>query len=156
MIWKPHVTVAAVIHNDGRYLLVEEEIRGKRVYNQPAGHLEPAESLADAARREAFEETGHTLDLEALLGIYQWRNGHNDKEFVRVTFIARSSGFDAEAKLDDGIIRAVWLTRAEIEASSDRLRSPMVLRNIDDFERGQSYPLDLLRYIGTEHQSYAS
>lgn len=149
------MTVATVIHDDDRYLLVEEDIRGKRVFNQPAGHLEPGESLTEAALRETMEETGHTIELTGLLGIYQWRNAHNDKEFVRATFIGRSIDVDEHAILDDGVLRALWLTRHEVEGLNSQLRSPMVMRNIEDFERGQRFPLGLIQHVGTEHQSYA-
>lgn len=144
------MTVATVVHDDGRYLLVEEEIRGNQVFNQPAGHLEPDESLIDGAIRETLEETGHTVEIIGLLGIYQWKNAHNDKQFVRVTFGARSIAYDEHAQLDEGIVRCLWLSRPEIEQQNGRLRSPMVLRNIDDFENGRLHPVELIQYVGTE------
>lgn len=145
-VWKPDVTVATVVARDGRYLVVEERVRGELVLNQPAGHLEPDESLADAARRETREETGWTVELEHFLGVYQWSSGPG-QHFVRFAFSARPLAHDAAQPLDAGIVRALWLTREEIRAGPARPRSPMVLRCIDDFVDGVRLPLTALRQI---------
>ena len=141
-IWRPDVTVACIIPQQGKFLLVEENVRGELVLNQPAGHLEPDESLLDAAVREALEETGWDIDLTHLVGVYQWANG--DGHFLRFTFAADARNHDGARELDDGIVRTLWMTRDEIAASQPRLRSPMVLRGIDDFMAGKRLPLDTL------------
>jgi 8-oxo-dGTP pyrophosphatase MutT (NUDIX family) len=147
-IWKPDVTVATIVENDGRFLIVEERVRGELVLNQPAGHLEPDESLADAARRETLEETGWTVELEHLVGIYQWSTGNGpDDHFVRFAFAARAVAHDARQPLDTGIVRALWLTREEIAGGRTRPRSPMVLRCIDDWLAGTRLPLSTIRTI---------
>lgn len=140
-IFRPRVTVAAVVEQDGRYLLVEELIRGKPVYNQPAGHLDPDESLIDAARRETLEETAYEVEPYALIGVYQL--DVRDRHFVRFSFAARVRAHHPQRQLDTGILRAVWLSREELVASH-RLRSSMVLRSIDDYQRGQHAGLELL------------
>lgn len=145
-VWKPDVTVATIVARDGRFLTVEERIRGELVLNQPAGHLEPNESLADAARRETFEETGWTVELLHLVGIYQWSNA-GGSHFVRFTFAARALHHDPQQALDKGIERAVWLSRAEIAAGPVRPRSPMVLRGIDDWLSGRALPLEAIQRI---------
>lgn len=141
-IWRPDVTVATIVARDGRFLVVEENVRGELVLNQPAGHLEPDESLLTAARRETLEETGWTVDLEHLVGVYQWRSDSGE-HFLRFTFAARALHHDAQQPLDEGIVRAVWLTRAEIASGNVRPRSPMVLRSIDDWLAGQRLPLSV-------------
>ena len=106
-IWRPDVTVATIVARDGRFLVVEENVRGELLLNQPAGHLEPNESLLTAARRETLEETGWSVELEHLVGVYQWRSESGD-HFLRFTFAARALHHDAQQPLDDGIVRAVW------------------------------------------------
>lgn len=142
-IWKPHVVVAAVIEEDGRFLLVEEETDEGLRFNQPAGHLEDGESLLDAVRREVFEETAHHFEPEALLGIYRWRHprGHT---YMRFAFAGTVTGFDPTARLDEGILRAVWMTPEEIATQAARHRSPLLARCLADYLAGKSYPLDLL------------
>src|SRR5205823_14441653 len=130
-IWRPDVTVACIVPQQGKFLLVEENVRGELVLNQPAGHLEPDESLLDAAVRETLEESGWSVDLTQLVGVYQWANG--DGHFLRFTFAARTRSHDLTRQLDAGIVRALWLARDEIAAAQSRLRSPMVLRGVDDF-----------------------
>jgi len=145
-VWRPDVTVACIVPQLGKFLLVEENVRGDLVLNQPAGHLEPNESLLDAALRETLEETGWSIELTHLVGVYQWANG--DGHFLRFTFAAKASGHDALRKLDDGIVRTLWMARDEI-ATSKRLRSPMVLRGVEDFIAGKHVPLDALtRLLG--------
>jgi ADP-ribose pyrophosphatase YjhB (NUDIX family) len=148
-IWRPDVTVATIVPRDGKFLLVEEIVRGERVLNQPAGHLEANESLHDAARRETLEETGWIVELDGLVAIYQWSNA-TDAHFVRFTFAARAIGHDAARRLDDGIVRACWLDRDEIAARQAQLRSPMVLRGIDDYLAGRLFPLDAVIAIPGE------
>jgi 8-oxo-dGTP pyrophosphatase MutT (NUDIX family) len=143
MVWKPDVTVAAVIERDGRFLLVEERIRGRLVLNQPAGHLEDGEALIDAVIRETLEETAWQFTPEALLGIYQWRSprGHTT---LRFAFTGSVQGYDPNRPLDPPIVTTHWLTREEILQRSARLRTPMVVRCIEDFLGGRRLPLDAL------------
>jgi 8-oxo-dGTP pyrophosphatase MutT (NUDIX family) len=141
-IWRPDVTVASIVPRDGRFLLVEERVRGELVLNQPAGHLEPNESLLDAAKRETLEETGWEVELTDLIGIYQWTSNDSDRHFLRFTFAATPTTHDVTRVLDDGIVRALWMTREEISMAGTRLRSPMVLRCVDDWLAGKRLPLD--------------
>jgi 8-oxo-dGTP pyrophosphatase MutT (NUDIX family) len=143
MVWKPDVTVAAVIERNGRFLLVEERIRGRLVLNQPAGHLEDGESLLDAVMRETLEETAWRFTPEWLLGIYQWRSprGHTT---LRFAFTGSVHGHDAGRPLDPPIVTTHWFARAEIAQRAPQLRTPLVLRCIDDWLAGRRLPLEAL------------
>jgi ADP-ribose pyrophosphatase YjhB (NUDIX family) len=141
-VWCPQVTVATVVPRDGRYLLVEEIAHGLTVLNQPAGHLEPDESLQDAAIRETLEETGWEVELECLICIQQWTSARSGSHFLRFTFAAHPLRHDPGRPLDSGILRALWLDRNEIAAAGDRLRSPLILRSIDEWIDGRRLPLD--------------
>ncbi|HEX5307013.1 MAG TPA: NUDIX hydrolase [Dyella sp.] len=143
-VWCPHVTVACVVADGDRYLMVEEEVGGKLAYNQPAGHLDDHESLLTAAVRETLEETGWTVELQHLIGVHQWRSTEHGEGVVRFSFAARPLAHDPQRPLDSGIHRALWLTREEIAALGDRLRSPLVLRSIDAWLAGQRHPLSLV------------
>lgn len=143
-IWKPHVVVAAIVERDGRFLLVEEETDEGVRFNQPAGHLEEGETLCDAVRREVMEETAHRFEPQALLGVYRWRHPSKDRTYLRFAFTGEVHGHEPERALDTGILRAVWLTPAEIEAVRARHRSPLIQRCIEDYRRGQRFPLDLI------------
>lgn len=147
-IWKPNVTVAAVIEQDGRFLLVEEETDDGRRFNQPAGHLECREALVDAVAREALEETGYRFVPRYLVGVYSWRNEAKDVTYLRFAFGGDIVGHDVGRKLDDGIVAARWLTPDEIRASADRHRSPLIVRCIDDWQAGRRYPLELITHYG--------
>ena len=120
MVWKPNVTVAAVIEQDGRFLLVEEETEDGLRFNQPAGHLECREALVDAVVREALEETGYHFVPRFLVGIYSWRNEARDVTYLRFAFGGDIAGHEPDRRLDDGIVAARWLTPQEIRASADR------------------------------------
>ena len=146
-IWRPDVTVACVVPRDGRFLLVEENIRGQRVLNQPAGHLEPNETLLVAALRETREETGWKVTLTDFIGVYQWTNPDASRHFLRFAFAASPTHHDPNQPLDTGIERAVWLTRDEIVAATQRLRSPMVLRNVDDWLASKRFPLEVIEWV---------
>jgi len=144
MIWKPHATVASIVERDGHFLLVEEESNGLIVYNQPAGHLEPDESFIDAAIRETQEETAWQFHPQYITGIYQWKQTEKKRTFLRVAFCGHCDNHQADQPLDNGIIKAVWMTRDELLLEKDKLRSPMVIRCIDDFLAGHRYPLSLI------------
>jgi len=144
--WKPNVTVAAVIERDGRFLLVEEETSDGIRFNQPAGHLEAGESLLTAVAREAVEETAHPFAPEALVGIYQWPRPQGDLAYLRFAFAGKVGEAEPGRKLDVGILRAVWMSLDELEATRARHRSPLILRCVEDYLAGRRYPLDLLRY----------
>jgi 8-oxo-dGTP pyrophosphatase MutT (NUDIX family) len=143
-VWRPHVTVACVVADGDRYLMVEEEVGGRIAYNQPAGHLDDLESLQQAAVRETREETGWTVALTHVIGIHQWRSKEHGDVVVRFTFAARPLSHDPQQPLDTGVRKALWLTRSEIASLGDRLRSPMVLMSIDDWLAGQRLPLSLV------------
>lgn len=144
MKWQPHITVAAVVECDDRFLMVEEESCGKIVINQPAGHLEREESLVNAVIRETLEETAWHINPTSIIGVYQWTNESDRHTFIRVGFAGECIGHEAERELDTGILKALWLTRHDLEKQEHRLRSPMVMQCIDDYLSGQRYPLHLV------------
>ena len=145
MTWRPNTTAAIVVPHSEAYLIVEEQSDGVIVFNQPAGHLEKGESIFDAARREALEETGYRVRLTGLLGIYIYHSLRNDTTYHRYTFIGEALEKVTD-DLDEGIIAPRWLTEAQLR-ESDRLRSPMVLRCIEDYRRGTPLPLDVIREV---------
>ena len=149
MIWKPHVTVAAVIEQAGKFLLVEEHTDDGIRYNQPAGHLERGESLQAAVARETLEETGYAFLPASLVGIYHWRNEARDITYLRFAFAGSVAGRDAGRRLDEGIIAPHWLSFEEIQALAlaGRLRSPLVLRCIEDWRAGKHYLPDIVTYL---------
>ncbi len=145
MRFTPHVTVATIVEDQGRFLLVEETAGGRAVFNQPAGHLEADESLMQAAIRETLEETGWDVELTAVTGIYLYTAPSNGVTYQRVCFAAKALQQRDNYQLDDGIIGPQWLTRDELAAQPDRWRSELVLRCIDDYLGGERFPLALLR-----------
>lgn len=150
MRWNPEVTVAAVVEAQGRFLVVEELIADKLVLNQPAGHLEDRETLIEAAVRETREETAWRLEPESLVGIYLWRSPESGRSFLRFTFCGSVDDHDASQPLDRGIQRALWLSRDQLLAQSARLRSPMVLRSVDDYLQGRRLPLSAVASLSLE------
>lgn len=144
-IWKPHVVTATVVTQGDRYLCVEEDIDGRRVFNQPAGHLDPGETLIAAAARETLEETAWTVQIDALIGIYLMETDTPGKTFLRFCFAATALSHDPGRALDREIVEVHWLTRSELAALRERLRSPLVLHAVDDFASGVRYPLSVLR-----------
>ena len=144
MVWKPNVTVAAVIERDGKFLLVEEETSQGVRFNQPAGHLEAGESILDAVKREVLEESAYHFVPQYLLGIYLWHPEDSDITYLRFAFTGKITGQDPDRLLDDGILQALWMTPDEIRATQARHRSPLILRCVDDYLGSKRYPLDLL------------
>ena len=143
--WFPHSTVATIVEKENRFLLVEEIINGdQKVLNQPAGHVENGETLFQAALRETEEETGWSVELDSLLGLYVYRVPELDLTFHRVTFIANALSHNPDLELDEGILQAVWMTRDEVEQIKYRLRSNLVLDCIDDYLAGKRYPLNFI------------
>lgn len=148
MVWKPNVTVAAVVCRDGKFLLVEEETEAGLAFNQPAGHLEQGESLVQAVVRETLEETAYHFRPTHLVGIYQWRHPRKELTYLRFAFGGELRGWEADRRLDEGIVGARWLSLDEIRATQARHRSPLILRCIEDSLAGRAAPLDLLVHYG--------
>ena len=146
MVWKPHVTVAAVLQQDNRFLFVHESSDDGPVLNQPAGHLEDNESLLDAVQREVLEETAYEFTPEYLVGIYQYRVPAGNVTYLRFCFTGNITG-QHERELDDDILQVLWLSRSELEQQTITLRSPLVNLALDDFERGQRLPLEILHTV---------
>ncbi len=144
MTWTPHVTVATVVERDDKYLLVYERSREGMVYNQPAGHLEANESLEEAALRETLEETGWHVRLTGVLGVSLYTSPHNGTTYHRTSFTGEVLSHDSQQPLDDGIEAAVWLSYEEILEKRQQLRSPLVLKVIQDYRAGRRYPLELV------------
>jgi 8-oxo-dGTP pyrophosphatase MutT (NUDIX family) len=150
--WKPSVTVAAIIERDGRYLLIEEHTPEGLRLNNPAGHLEPGEDPISACAREAIEETAHPFAPRHLVGVYlsrfqrPARPGHDaeDVTYLRFAFSGQVGDPVSGQTLDDGIVRTLWMTLDEVRASSERHRSPLVLRCIEDHASGRRWPLDVV------------
>lgn len=145
MVWKPHVTVAAIIENQQKFLLVEETTANGIEFNQPAGHLDENEDLITAVIREVQEETAWQFEPEAIVGIHLWRKSPDYPTFLRVCFTGSCHSHNPEQALDDGIIDTHWLSRDEV--ASRALRSPLVLNCIDDYLSGQRFPLSLLKSL---------
>jgi 8-oxo-dGTP pyrophosphatase MutT (NUDIX family) len=144
--WKPSVTVAAVIEQEGRFLLVEEHTSEGLRLNNPAGHLEPGESPLQACIRETLEETAFAFTPTHLVGVYlsRVRRPGDDFTYLRFAFCGRLGAHDPQRALDAGIVRTLWMTAAEIRASDDRHRSPLLLRCMDDYLAGVRHPLSLV------------
>ena len=148
--WKPNVTVAAIIERDGRFLLVEEHTPDGLRLNNPAGHLDPGESPAQACAREALEETAYHFAPASLIGVYLSRtqqvtpSGLADTTYMRFAFCGTLGAFDAGRTLDTGIVRTVWLSADEIRQSTPRHRTPLLVRCMEDYLRGQRHPMDLI------------
>ncbi len=146
--WKPNVTVAAIIERGGRFLLVEERTADGLRLNNPAGHLDRGETPQQACAREALEETAYAFSPTALVGVYLSRtlreHTGEDITYLRLAFRGELGAHDPGRALDDGIVRTLWLTPDEVCASTERHRSPLVLRCIEDYLEGQQYPLSLI------------
>lgn len=147
MRWTPHVTVAAIAERQGTLLLVEEAIGGRLVLNQPAGHWEEDESLIDAVQREVLEETGYRFTPEALVGIYRWNVPDRDLTYLRFVFTGRVGPAPVRQTLDGNVLRTLWLSCEELETERARLRSPMVLRCVQDYLAGRRFPLEILNEV---------
>ena len=145
--WKPSVTVAAVIERDGKFMLIEEETSEGVRLNQPAGHLDPHETLEQAVVREVMEEAAHDFIPEALVGVYMSRYASKsrgtDVTYLRFAFCGKA-GKQYDQPLDHGILRTLWMTREELAACPERHRSPLLLQCVDDYLAGRRIPLDML------------
>jgi 8-oxo-dGTP pyrophosphatase MutT (NUDIX family) len=145
--WKANVTVAAIVERDGRFLLVEEQTADGVRLNQPAGHLDPRETLIEAVQREALEETACPFNPYALLGVYMVRSrpadGGAPVTYVRFAFVG-SVDAPKDQPLDHGILRTLWLDADEIRGRTEQHRSPLVMKCVEDYLAGQRFPLSLV------------
>lgn len=145
--WLPHVVAAAIVERDGRFLFVEEHTAEGLRLNQPAGHWERDETLIDAVRREALEETAHHVEPTALLGCYTTYYPRRDITYLRFAYVCNVTGFDPERALDHGIVRAVWLTPDELAVHPTPHRSQLVMRCVKDYLAGRYFPLDFVSHL---------
>jgi 8-oxo-dGTP pyrophosphatase MutT (NUDIX family) len=150
MSLRPDLTVAAIVERNGQFLLVEERVGNAIVFNQPAGHVERGEELIAAVIRETLEETAWTFRPEALVGIYLWEQPERQRSFLRFAFCGQVTAHDADRRLDRGIERALWMDRSQMLTRSARLRSPMVMRCVDDYLEGQRFALEICQTIARE------
>lgn len=143
-IWTPHATVAVVVEDDqGRFLMVQESSHGHIVFNQPAGHVEEHEQITEAALRETLEETGWQVRLDYFLGLYTYIAPANGVTYYRFCFAATALCKITDT-LDDDIIAAHWLSLEELKARESQLRSPLILKCIEDYRNGRRFPLDVI------------
>lgn len=157
MSWYPHKTVAVIVEHPQtdasqaaatrRFLMVEEQVNGQQVFNQPAGHLDPGETLFQAAAREALEETAWQVELTGFLGLYQYISPENNECYIRSCFTARALAHHDELALDKDITAAHWMTLDEIRSKGSQLRSPVVLKVLEDYCAGQLYPLSVIKVL---------
>jgi 8-oxo-dGTP pyrophosphatase MutT (NUDIX family) len=154
MRWCPDLTVAAIVARGDRFLVVEERINGQLVLNQPAGHVEDAESIVSACIRETLEESAWVFTPQHLVGTYLWRTPRSGRTTLRYAFCGEVSDYDPQRRLDRGIVATHWLTRQQLAGQAHRLRGPLVLRCIDDYLAGQRFDLSavatVLNESGTE------
>lgn len=153
MVWKPHVTVAAIIQRGDRFLFVEEETSSGLQFNQPAGHLEEHEDLLTAVKREVNEETAWHFEPEAIISVQLWRLNPNSPTYMRFCFSGQCHSHNPLQALDDGIIATHWLTREEIFTQQSRCRSPLVLSCVDEYLNGQRFPLSMLKSLLNHHHA---
>lgn len=147
MVWKPHVTVAAVIEQAGRFLLVEEHTPDGLAFNQPAGHLEAGEDFLTAVKREVAEETAWQFEPQYLIGIQLWRKQVESPTYLRVCFSGSVHSHQPLQPLDTGIVATHWLTYAQLIEKQRKLRSPLVLTCVESYLRGECYPLAMLQSL---------
>ena len=145
-IWMPHVTVATIVEKNGEFLMVEEDLHGDKILNQPAGHLDKGETLVEAAIRETREESAWLVEISHLIEFAQWTSPNSDTHFLRACFAGIAIEHYPKQPLDDGIIRSLWMSRDEVAENAHRLRSPLVLNHIDHYIAGKRYDLDFFSY----------
>jgi 8-oxo-dGTP pyrophosphatase MutT (NUDIX family) len=153
---KTDLTVSAVVERDGRFLIVEERSSGIVVMNHPGGHIEAGESPEQAVVREALEETGCQITVGGLLGVYLWIHPQTRQQYLRIAYVGSYVSHDDGRVLDDGVYAVHWFTRADLERRMRRLRSPVVMRCVEDYLAGQRQPANFLESLMPVQQNVAA
>jgi 8-oxo-dGTP pyrophosphatase MutT (NUDIX family) len=146
----PEITVAAIAETDGRFLVVEERINERLVFNQPAGHVEQGESLLKAVIRETREETAWRFEPKSLIGVYLWRSPESGVTTMRFAFSGTVDDHQARQPLDHGIVATHWLSRTDLQERGGRLRSPLVMLCIDDYLDGKRQPITSVSHLNLQ------
>lgn len=141
-MFKPHVTVACIVHAEDKFLVVEETINGKALWNQPAGHLEADETLVQAAARELWEETGIKAQPQYFIRMHQWI-APDKTPFLRFLFSIELANMCDTEPQDSDIDCCRWVSAEEI-LRAPNLRSPLVAESIRSYQRPERYPLDMV------------
>jgi 8-oxo-dGTP pyrophosphatase MutT (NUDIX family) len=144
---KPEITVAAITEADGRFLVVEERINRRLVFNQPAGHVEHGETLLTAVVREVREETAWRFEPQSLIGVYLWRSPDSGVTTMRFAFSGTVDDHRSAQPLDHGIVGTHWLSRTELQEREQRLRSPLVMLCIQDYLDGKRQPIASVAHL---------
>ena len=143
-LWKPNTVVAAILERDERFLLVEEIADTRLVLNQPAGHLDPGETLLQAVQRETLEESGWDIEPTGLVGVYLMTPPGHDTTYLRFCFFGKLLRHHPERRLAKEIVCTVWMSYEELVQNAARHRSPLVQRCVDDYRAGTRFPLSLI------------
>lgn len=136
---KHSVSVAGiVVRDDGRVLVIKRDDNGH--WEAPGGVLELDESFEAGVQREVLEETGLTVTVERLTGVYK----NLTHGIVALVYRCRPAGGEPHATEEAREIR--WMTREEAQSA---MVPAFGVRVLDAFEESpQSRAHDGVELVG--------